>query len=279
MSGGLVLVLVLVAAGVVIAVVATKHNRRATVMRSYGRFAEELGGVVRLGGWFERPTIEFRHRGVAARLEVQAAGGNNHRGHYTQLRFNWHDPTLRCEVFRAGILSRLSRLMGMNDVETGSAQFDAKYAVHGTAPDRIRALMSAGVQVAIDRIQRSLFGGDVYVSWGGGQLVIKKRGYLREYRDVRQFVRLGLDLYDQAASAGDAGITFLDAAEQELAEFVEVMDGRTAVCCVCGEEITDRVVHCRSCRTPHHEDCWKYFGACSTYGCGERRFRRPRAKT
>lgn len=280
MSGGLVLVLVLGMIGVLIAVVATLHSRRTTVLRSYGRLAEDLGGVVlravvNPGGWFERPSLEFRHRGTAARLDVQATGGDNRR-YYTQMHFEWPDRSLRCEVFPAGFLSRLSKLMGMTDIEIGSPGFDDKYIINGSSPARIRALMSAGVQLAIDRLQRSLNGSDVFISWNGGELLIKKRGYLRDYRELRQFLRLCLELFDQAGSAGDAGITFLDAQEPGVEVVDELSVDRSIVCCVCGEEITERVVHCRSCRTPHHEDCWRYFGACSTYGCGERRFRRYR---
>lgn len=50
-------------------------------------------------------------------------------------------------------------------------------------------------------------------------------------------------------------------------------------CQVCGcetEESQDEqnqrsaytIVHCSDCGTPHHEDCWKMVGHCSTYGCG-----------
>ena len=46
-------------------------------------------------------------------------------------------------------------------------------------------------------------------------------------------------------------------------------------CQVCGEEITEDMVVCRRCKTPHHRDCWHYFGRCSTYGCGEERFYLP----
>jgi len=46
---------------------------------------------------------------------------------------------------------------------------------------------------------------------------------------------------------------------------------RTIRCAVCGYEIPsiDRV-DCALCKTPHHRDCWHYFGGCSTYACGER---------
>ena len=45
-----------------------------------------------------------------------------------------------------------------------------------------------------------------------------------------------------------------------------------------GETITGDAVLCRRCKTPHHQDCWQYYGACSTYGCRETRYLRPGAK-
>lgn len=42
-------------------------------------------------------------------------------------------------------------------------------------------------------------------------------------------------------------------------------------CQVCGEGMVQNVVRCRRCRTPHHRECWKYIGRCTTFGCGEKR--------
>jgi hypothetical protein len=47
-----------------------------------------------------------------------------------------------------------------------------------------------------------------------------------------------------------------------------------AVCKVCGDPLEGEIVYCRICDTPHHRDCWRYFGGCSVYACGERRFTR-----
>jgi hypothetical protein len=46
------------------------------------------------------------------------------------------------------------------------------------------------------------------------------------------------------------------------------------VCQICGTAMDDRIVYCAKCRTPHHEECWMYNGACSTYGCREIRMTR-----
>lgn len=45
-------------------------------------------------------------------------------------------------------------------------------------------------------------------------------------------------------------------------------------CLVCGSPMEERIVACSRCRTPHHEECWTWNGACSTYGCREIRFTR-----
>lgn len=41
----------------------------------------------------------------------------------------------------------------------------------------------------------------------------------------------------------------------------------TPCCRVCGTELTGELVTCESCQTPHHKDCWEYWGRCATYGC------------
>lgn len=47
-----------------------------------------------------------------------------------------------------------------------------------------------------------------------------------------------------------------------------VVEVEMATCGVCGETIYETPAKCKSCSTPHHHDCWDYFGYCSVYGCG-----------
>jgi hypothetical protein len=42
-------------------------------------------------------------------------------------------------------------------------------------------------------------------------------------------------------------------------------------CQVCGTSMKSRTVRCEACQTPHHRDCWKYLGRCSTYACKGKR--------
>ena len=41
------------------------------------------------------------------------------------------------------------------------------------------------------------------------------------------------------------------------------------ICQVCGESLCNgEVVYCAMCNTPHHKDCWRFVGQCSTFACG-----------
>ena len=52
-----------------------------------------------------------------------------------------------------------------------------------------------------------------------------------------------------------------------------VEERKVSVCQICGcERNTAEAVKCVKCRTHHHEDCFKYNGQCSTYGCGSKNY-------
>lgn len=52
--------------------------------------------------------------------------------------------------------------------------------------------------------------------------------------------------------------------------WIEETSSASGQCQVCGQVMRERVVRCARCLTPHHEECWKYVGECSTYACKER---------
>lgn len=78
-----------------------------------------------------------------------------------------------------------------------------------------------------------------------------------------------VELLALARSAGEIARALLDRPPAGM-EILETGAGR-GVCGVCGDALTWGVVRCRSCRAPHHAECWRWIGACSTYACGERR--------
>ena len=47
-------------------------------------------------------------------------------------------------------------------------------------------------------------------------------------------------------------------------------------CQICGDPMVSDLVVCYRCDTPHHRECWKFNGKCSTFACGHTRFRGER---
>lgn len=106
----------------------------------------------------------------------------------------------------------------------------------------------ASIEVDLgERLRIELGGAD----WKAGDLIHVARLCLRLAEQARHF------------SSRASGVTIVGEGKAEDAE-----------CQVCGGALVDDLVRCALCATTHHEDCWRYVGRCSTYGCGERSFLR-----
>ncbi len=280
MTGMFALLVFLTSVGLLVTlVVAVRSGNLQTV---YHHLARQYGGVVEPHGWFGLPVVRFTHRDMAATVGAvrpfgpwspratqivvceasrpESPEARRHRaGQGAVLPFT-------CEITPAGILQRVAYLVGRRRPLTDSPEFELTYQVETDHREQTQRLLTRYVQVAIDRLRYFQGGNDVYVLFQKGELTVRRRGVLRTDRALRQYVALALELYDQAIASYAVGVDFVEAALHA--------DGE-AVCKVCGDPLDrEEVVYCRVCNTPHHRDCWRYFGGCSIYACGERRFNR-----
>ena len=266
---GIFVLWVLIVIVIIVVVVGVGHARAQSTTEAYSQLARYYGGSCDPGGLLSRPRVQFAHAGAWVVVDVYSTGGE-HATYYTQVHFSGQQPAVRCEVYPERAWSRMGKLMGMEDVEIGSPAFDQQYIIKGDSRDALRNLLTPAVQQQIEQLRWLLGNGDIYVSFNRRELRVKKRSYIRDYRTLQEFTQLAVALYDQAVLSAEKGIEFVkDAAPPKLSE---------AVCQICGETIQDDVVFCCRCRTPHHRDCWHYYGACSTYGCGETNYLRPQSR-
>ncbi|MBW3599224.1 MAG: hypothetical protein KY475_18385, partial [Planctomycetes bacterium] len=201
--------------------------------------------------------------------QVDSFTGGRPKRRYLQVHIHFPDPQLRCEAFprRPGL--RETPFKGMSDVRSGASSFDAEYVVRGESADQTQRFFSDGVQLQMNRIRYVLGNDDVYVSAHRGRLLVKKE-FPRHggVEQIEELVGWALELYDQAMLTRSGSIEF------PQHQTINTID--QCICKVCGDELLDDVVLCRRCKTPHHRDCWLFFGACSTYGCREPEFMVPR---
>jgi len=252
---------------VLIFVALYSYGRQSALNDTYDRLARRFGGRGHSAGLFETPSATFAVDGVLVRVDIFTTG-SRHSRHFTQVHLEWPDPHLRFEVFPDGIWARMGRLIGMQDIEIGSPEFDRDYIIRSSDIPAVRSFLSGPVQYQINLLRGLLGNGDIYISLGAGRLLVKKLGLIREFSPLLELVQMSLELHAQALLTHSSGIEF---EEQSTAQPVD-----SAMCQVCGDSIESDMIICRRCKTPHHQDCWNYFGRCSTYGCGETRYYVPK---
>jgi len=160
----------------------------------------------------------------------------------------------------------------MEDIEIGSTEFDRSFYISGNTPASVRDMLSAAVQACIWKLAQlgsspPIYGTrDIQVKFVGGLLTITKPRYLTSEEHLDEFIHHSAELFQAALATRTTGITFVS----EVSIDAKEPDAVESQCQVCGEPLAKDLVYCGGCRTPHHRECWEYFGGCSTYACGHK---------
>lgn len=254
---------ILVIGGFVAALVATAMHKREQAL---DQIAIRFGGRVEPGDLVRFPQVRLQIHNYPAVLRYLNVGEDST---HTQLTVTWPGPKLRCELHPQTAFSGIRALLGMEDIIIGYPKFDAAYVITGNDKKTIRELLTPRVQHLIDQLadvsQQDVFSHSrIQVKWSGGSLTITKPTYLVSYESLERLVSFTAELFAEALGTSSEGIEYVSNITQpEAAE---------AYCQICGERLSGDLVRCPSCRTPHHRDCWEYFGGCSTYACGQKEY-------
>ncbi|MCO6457819.1 MAG: hypothetical protein J5I93_21140 [Pirellulaceae bacterium] len=226
--------------------------------------AHRLHGVYQPTGPFSPPRVQFRHGSVTATLDAgydSRASGSP----FLSLWLPWTNRQFECTLISRNAMD--DGRAGSPPSSTGVNALVEGFHAESPFPEQLRRLLSEGFQWQLQRLLHAGDLGPLRVTIGQGTLKIRKLMVCRHAAELDEFVRLALDLYDQAILTQTEGIEFIDGDQ------VQIVDD--ARCQVCGDAITSDMVFCRRCKTPHHQECWHYYGSCSTYGCRETQYRIP----
>lgn len=233
---------------------------------NYKKLSKRYGGKhpssgVMYGFFFSTPTLLFDYGRTFCVLKSRRRWFSP-RTATTELKMTWSDPRLRLEV-SAPPLPKSS--WGMKPVVKNES-LSQTYSLHANQPEVAQRMLSDTVQWQFDQLKRLGSGNDVNISIHRGELVIKKAGFFKGYEILDEFLRLGLELFDQLMLVHSEGIDFVSQEDAVVCKDVK--------CPICSEQIADQMVVCPRCKTPHCLDCWEYNGQCATYACSETRFQR-----
>lgn len=239
--------------------------------RPHGALAASLAGRwngrVRKGGLFGSDWLELRIDGVAG--EVTFGDRRANYPGWTRVIFDWaSDRRLRVapEVFS----SRIRRLFGGSDIEFDDPAFDQGFWVESSHPMWARDVLGREARRGLMNLRRAALldgPGTVTLDIGPAGVVLRiTQVMVDNSAALGGLVELAIAILHRAKGlVAEAGVTL---------EQVRTRAGST--CPVCGQAVADEALPCPTCRTPHHLDCWKYFGGCAIFGC-RTRMRRERS--
>lgn len=157
----------------------------------------------------------------------------------------------------------LSPLYEGQDLEVGDRSFDARFVVRASPASLAWAVFSP------ERRSR-LIASVMRVAAFGPPTVDLSKERLRVVLGAATVTERSLQALVETAT--DWVEALLEVETTAEVHWIDEGPPAGGLCQVCGSEMTSDVVHCASCRTPHHEECWRWTGECSTFACKETRY-------
>src|ERR1043166_49380 len=251
-DGGVIFVFAIVAFVIVVLFGVFKHPERADNLRAA---AERVGGRV-VSTFWGSDRLEFSIDGMPAELNYK--NGDRNRSDLTRLRVDYpaHE-TLR--IVPEGLFAWLQKMFGAQDIEMGERGFDQAFMVQGSSEGWVREVLDPETRRRIAALgsSGSYWGGnEVRIEAGLDGIVIScNRHMVSDRSKLYFFLDHAIAIVRRIRTPSAAGILFFPTEDGAV----------RCECPVCATALDASARRCSSCRTPHHRECWDYFGGCAIY--------------
>jgi hypothetical protein len=252
-------VLVLIALALVVQGIQS-HSLASRRRGVYSGLAKRFKGQFTVSTWGGKASLWFRHGNAPILIRrFKASRAFWKSGAATQFSAPWLDHRMHVVIVAREWASTVRRNSRDKSVSLGHADLDQAFVAFSRRPDLAPGFLHTDALAYAQRFiwpYRNGFRLRLY----NGRLTIETRAPVESAQEYEGFIRFCIELFDQAQATREAGIAYANVGEAQIVS--------NAKCPVCSEALTTMVV-CKRCRTPHHEDCWNYYGGCSVYGCRE----------
>ncbi len=250
----------IIAVIIALVILGARTRKRENLARAFVALARKQHGAYHRIGPIEQ-VVEFRREGVKYRLAVE-----KRRQWFPVYRTvievtGWGEAELNVTIKPR----RAVEIFRLGSVGSGNIRFNMKYLVTGQPKQRLKQLLSIGVRARIELLRHAAQSKTLRICLDEGTFVVTRNGVLLPYSCLQSFCDAAIWLCDEMVGVLAVGIDFGQPTEIRT---------DSAMCKICGDSLDEEVVYCRKCETPHHTDCWIFNGECSTYACGERRYRK-----
>jgi len=187
-GGGAALVVVIVVAAIKFSARSRERRRQALEL-----VASQINGEVKLPGRWAEPLLSWESQGLPAALIYYSSGGQ-HPQYYTRLLYTLAaPPPFKFKVYLEGVLQKLGKKLGGQDVQSGDPRFDGVFIVK--ASDELRAQMVLGDAALREAMLQLKDLGQskhtVLETQKQGALQIEKMNWIEAPEELRSLVALG----------------------------------------------------------------------------------------
>ena len=221
------------------------------------KIAKSLRGTVinegRIG------VIAFQRNHLHYRAEIKSA----QKAYSIRVTSEWPDPDFRLKVVPNDHQHRFEvRFLGQKDVEVDNPEFDKEFIIETNNLAKARIVLDPTTCKRI-RSHREKAHKRISIIVSGGTAELG--GMANQIFATKQIMAI-------ATNFAEIHYLMLNASSGMLKIDATLIKMEESVCLVCGETVEQSIgVSCGICETTYHQDCWKYIGKCSTYGCRSRK--------
>ena len=264
--------------------------KRQHRLNMFLRLAQREGRHLIKGSTFlsPNPSVLFLHGSRRIQLEIEDISG---------------DAAVRCAISMADLLPKDIRLyihtrhwsfavdkdVPLADRDELPRDILSDLTLRTTDDDVLQGLMTARSCMHVLQLLQLFNEKNLFVEYSGTHLIVRKYCNLKEERKLRLFYEtfvafvngyidalgrpgLPMEKRETLGIEGDPDGRLLEdnSLQPATADEFQVIDQDEEIeqhCQICGETIVEDHVRCCQCATPHHEDCWQYYGECATFGC------------
>src|SRR5882672_4695978 len=242
---------------VVVFVLIIKSVKRSGARENLRVLASRLGGSAMPEGLHALPTIDCLAQGYRARIQLR--DGKEPR---TQLQIVV--PQLSAGWMRIAT-ERLGPESGTATLAVGEPFFDADYTVQARPPDLAHSVFDPLRRTdVVQSVRRLECPSGLVLTVEAGRIEIELRECIRDDRRLRSLMGTAADFVRYVTTRP----------EEEPILWSESSESSEGRCPVCTARLSEPLIRCDSCRSPHHRECWEYLGRCATYGCDPKPGRR-----
>ena len=124
---------------------------------AWKRFATEIGAEFIEGGLFRTSKVQAHINDSAVVLDSYSVSSGDSSTTYTRIRAPFQNKDgFQFTLFRTGLVSKIDKALGAQDIEIGDADFDRDFTIQSNNESKVRALFASLSIRQLIQAQRSI---------------------------------------------------------------------------------------------------------------------------